>query len=44
LNVIITRTATATGKGAFPVTGTVRSSVPDEFQPDNSAVNQFEAQ
>jgi hypothetical protein len=41
---VITRTAAATGKGDFAVTGIVRSSVPDSFPADNSVVAQFTAQ
>jgi hypothetical protein len=44
VGVIITRTAAATGKGAFSVTAIIRSSVADAYNPDNSTVDQFNAQ
>lgn len=43
VSTVITRTAAATGKGTFAVTGTVRSSVTDSFPADNSRVESFEA-
>lgn len=42
--VIVTRTAAATGKGDFPITGYVYSSVQDANEADNSRVDRFNAQ
>ncbi|MGV3527574.1 MAG: beta strand repeat-containing protein [Flavisolibacter sp.] len=44
VTVIVTRTAAAVGKGSFPVTGNVRSSVEDANDADNTRVDRLNAQ
>ena len=44
VTVIVTRTAAAVGKGSFPVTGNVRSSVQDANDADNTRVDRLNAQ
>jgi hypothetical protein len=44
IGILVTRPASAMGKGEFTLTGIVRANLPDNFGQDNSTVHQFFAQ